>query len=69
MRAGGLPIHTFLSATFGPNTPTVLVPLSRDPNDGDPANLTGTPFEGELSTLIWSFTGIQPFLTDEQHFP
>jgi hypothetical protein len=66
MRARGLPIHTFLSTTFGPNTPTVLVPLSRDPQDGLPADLTGTPYAGELGMLIWTQSGIQPFLTDEQ---
>jgi hypothetical protein len=66
MRASGLPIHTYTSAYFGPGTPTPLVPLSIDPNDGLPADLTGTPYAYELAMLLWTHTGLQRFLTDEQ---
>jgi hypothetical protein len=48
----------------GPFAPTVIVPLSRDPNDGAPATV---PL-GLLapSVTFWTFTGVQPYLTDEQ---
>ena len=57
-------IQRFPSTTFGTDTPTVVVPLSMDPNDGPPAtvppDLVGTPVN------FWTFTGVQPYLTDEQ---
>jgi hypothetical protein len=57
-------IQRFTSNTFGDDTPTPLVPLSRDPNDGEiatvPPELEGPPVE------FWLFTGIQRYLTDEQ---
>jgi len=50
---------------FG-NSPTVVVPLSADGNDGGFADLTGTGFESDFGMIIWRPTGLQPFLTDEQ---
>jgi hypothetical protein len=44
--------------------PTPLVPLSADPNDGLPA--TVPPELVGPSVNFWTFTGLQPFLTDEQ---
>jgi hypothetical protein len=48
------------------NTPTPLVPLVADWNDGGPADLTGTGFETDPRVLTWRPGGLQPFLTDEQ---
>ncbi len=60
-------IQRFLSSNFGANTPTPLVPLSYDPNDGGPLTPADIPPELlEPSVTFWSFTGLQPVLTDEQ---
>ncbi len=57
-------IQRFLSNSFGPNTPTVLVPLSMDPNDGPPASIPPELLSPPVA--FWTFTGLQPYLTDEQ---
>jgi hypothetical protein len=60
-------IQRFTSNTFGANTPTVVVPLSMDPNDGLPLQPGDIP--GDLlgpPITFWSFTAVQPYLTDEQ---
>jgi hypothetical protein len=62
----GLPIQRFVSLVNGADTPTVIVPLSMDPNDGDFADINGTGFEGQASVQGWLPSGLQPFLTDEQ---
>ena len=50
--------------SFDENTPTPLVPLSMDPNDGGvatvPPDLVGP------SVDFWTFTALQPYLTDQQ---
>ncbi len=66
-RGSNTAIQRFLSSGFGANTPTVLVPLSMDPGDGGPLTAADIPPELlEPSVTFWTFTGLQPYLTDEQ---
>jgi hypothetical protein len=52
---------------FGPHTPTVLVPLSADPNDGLPLLPVDLPPELSIPAVtFWTFTGVDRYLTDEQ---
>jgi hypothetical protein len=49
------------------NTPTPLVPLVADDNDGLPASIAGTGFDpADASVVGWIPSGLQPFLTNEQ---
>jgi hypothetical protein len=58
-------INRFTSGLFGANTPTPLVPLSRDAGDGAAATLTAEQ-AGDSSFFLWHNFGVQRFLTPEQ---
>ena len=52
-------IQRFFSSTYGANTPTPLVPLSADPNDGPPLVMADLPPELIVpSVTFWTFTGL-----------
>ncbi len=61
-------ILRFFSNTFGIDTPTVVVPLSADVNDGlplTPADLI--PYGLNITQVAaWAFSGLDRYLTDEQ---